>query len=223
MYKLSVECCMEFNKNSSVVNVSDVLKKEFEKFVEIFKDGSGFDVDYQWYRRNVCKIKECIQRIGRKSVDIKKKLFECFSVEKWLSVEAKSRHSLFGCRECLKEKYREYMCLFLSGVKDAKAIQKAKKEGLYKEKASVIRKETVKKLEELNKDFNERFDCSFEEAALGLKRFESHKEKKDVMQRVKEDIQSNVTRKKLVWKRKHISGEEVGLGKKQGHVIILTG
>lgn len=190
MYELSVECCMYVSKNSSVVNVSDVLKNQFEKFVEIFGEGNGFDVEYEWYRRNVLKIKESVQRLGRLSAATKKNVAECFSKKKWVSLEAKQRHSLFDCGECLKV-YKVFMCMFMVGVKDLKMIKRAKEAGLCKEKStSLVRKEAEGKLAELNKEYQDRFDCSFEEAALGVQKFNQKKEKKQLLQKVKENIES---------------------------------
>ena len=189
MYQLSVESCTSVSKSSSVVNVSGVLRKEFEQFVSIFEEGTNFDIEYEWYRRNVSKIKESIQRLGRLSSANKNKVVGCFSREKWLSVDAKSNHSLFNCQECLG-KYHECLSLFLIGVKDPVRIKRAKEAGLFKEKASVVRKEAKERLSELNEEYQEKFDCSFEEAAFGLRKFEKKKERTALLKKVKYDIES---------------------------------
>ena len=105
----------EVNKNNSVSDVSKVLMGGFESFVELMKDGVGFDVKYDWFRFNSKRIKLYLVDLGKASKENKQRVKDHFGSSSWvsLSVEQRKRHSLYKCKECLcKEKNRSVLCLF---------------------------------------------------------------------------------------------------------------
>ena len=61
------------------------------------KDGKGFDIDYDWFRRNVGKIKNNPGNFGKRSAAERKKVIGFFCIESWwkLSFEERKKHSLF--------------------------------------------------------------------------------------------------------------------------------
>ena len=97
----------------------------FELFEEVF----GFEVEYDWYRRNILKAKALFQCLGKKSALEKAEVLRVFSVENWKALDDRERrkHALFKCRECLKkDKYRCVLGKFPIGKKDMKGQKKGK-------------------------------------------------------------------------------------------------
>ena len=117
MYEFSIQSAESIGQNTVRTEVSEVLKANYHKCIECLKEGGKFEVSYEWFCKNVWKIKE--NMIMKNDAENKEKILECFNVKKWkaLCVSGKKRHRLFDCRECLNvEEFRCCLCLFCLNV-----------------------------------------------------------------------------------------------------------
>ena len=113
MFELSIENSNKTFKSLSVVEVSKSLKVRFERFIDLFKFCKGEDVKYDWYRRNINRIKKTLHDLGKASPEKKKKIISLFGMSVWseLNEKQKAKHCIFNCRECLKS-YSDGLRLF---------------------------------------------------------------------------------------------------------------
>lgn len=172
-------------KQKSVKEVSGEFEKQFKKFKELFP----FEVHYEWYRRNVQRIKDSIQLLGKKSTPNKLKVLSCFSIDEWKKVVRKERHSLFNCEECLRsDKLRPSLSLFPINKKDMKGKKRAEEAGLFRPPIQV---KVVEALDRLNEEFkSQNYTKSFEEAAFDLKRKLKRQEERVLLKKTKKNIES---------------------------------
>eukprot|EP00111_Clytia_hemisphaerica_P006262 TCONS_00018123-protein len=163
-----IECCdrNRFNKNSSVVDISNVLKSGLEHFVELMNEGNGFDVKRKWFNDNTKKIKTCLETLGKRAHATRKQLMDGFSSTAWLklSVAQRGRHSLFECKGCLNNENLRSMLRLFPINKDGPFLKKAEDGGLFKPSKEEMRALAAERIGELNEEFSANHGCSFEEA-----------------------------------------------------------
>ena len=185
MLQIKSEISSNFSKNASVVEVSLSLGSQYQLFKSEFQ---SFDIDYEWYRRNVNRIRDSLQSLGKRSAETKGKIVTCFSREKWNKVLSKEKHSIFYCKECLRsDKLRPILSLFPINKKDNRARKKAEDAGLFR---PPIEDRIQSSLERLNEEFKCDYDKSFEEVTFELKRKFKRKEERCVLKKAKENIES---------------------------------
>lgn len=157
------------------VGVSEVganLQKNFNEFEDLFSV-CDLDIDYDWYRKNEGRAKDIIQKVNRRSADDRKKMERIFGKDSWLKLtdEERKLHRLFSCPICLK-RYKASLAPLVATKKRFRLGQTiAKKAGLvkpkvYKEKAM---SDACKVLSELNTQFKEKYNQSFDATLTQLR------------------------------------------------------
>jgi len=86
IYELCMENVINPSDKTWVINVNNKVRKEFDGFVELFSVCKNFDVTFDWYRRNVIRIKECLQKLAKDSTPTRKKLLDCFGKSIWSEI-----------------------------------------------------------------------------------------------------------------------------------------
>ena len=187
-----LECARrsDVNKNSSVVDVGEVLYHGFQSFLELMKEGIGFDVTYQFFKSSAKSMKLNLADLGKSKHETKKQVVEYFCKKSWLDLTSaqRKRHSLYGCKECKnKEKNRKMLALF--PVKGKANIKKAQEGGLWKPSESELRKITSERIDELNSEFKQNHGCTFEEATKSLSKHINRKERTQMARQFKKTVE----------------------------------
>ena len=86
-------------KGCSKNDISIHYKQHHKEFTDFFKDGTGFSVSYETYRRKFVNISPMIHLLGKTSSVKKNTLLETFCEKVWteLTPKRKQGHSLFEC------------------------------------------------------------------------------------------------------------------------------
>ena len=154
MFELRKDYSSDVNKSSSVTDLSVSLDLQFQHFNREF----NFDLTYEWYRRNVPKIREMVQTLGKNNKDMKTKILDCFPLTNWAK-ESKKKHNLFDCKECLRsDKLRPILSLFPIKNKDRKALKRASEGGFFR---PPIESEVTATVAKLNDQFSESYGKTF--------------------------------------------------------------
>ena len=173
MFEIRCENRSSKNKNTSVAEVSVSLESQYKQFRSEFE---FVDITYEWYRRNVNRVRDSLQSLGKNSNETKSIILDCFSRKKWSKVINKERHSLFDCKECLRsDKLCPTLSLFPINKKDFRAKKRADESGLFR---PPIEDKVMSSLEQLKKEFRSQYDKSFEEAAFEVSKKLKRKEER---------------------------------------------
>lgn len=187
MYQLSVKF-VDYAPGSRVMRNSRTLKAGFEEYCRMFNVCEGFDkVTYDWYRRNVVKVKKLLQNFGKSKSEDKVKLSEGFGGQRWNVVRDKGKHNLFECGECVS-KNGSLLKLFPINEKNTAYLKRAEAAGLTKLSKEEAIEAANEKVKELDKEFRQDYVCSFKEA-VGLDGISKRKVKRKIQRETKKDIE----------------------------------
>ena len=75
MFEIKSEIASNINKNTCVAEVSVSMESQYRQLKTEFDFTT---VDYEWYHRNICRLRDSLQSLGKRNAELKRKIFRLF-------------------------------------------------------------------------------------------------------------------------------------------------